>query len=91
MSDDVLEANQRGHDLSATRRAMALLRAAAKNYQDVAVLSSPKDYEKALKEMEEFKGDISIETRREFSLKAFEHTAHYDSAISEKLKNEEKK
>jgi len=68
---------------------VALLRAAAKNYQDVAVLSEPHDYEKVIKEIVEFGGDISIETRKELSLKAFEYTASYDTAISLKLKTEE--
>ena len=68
---------------------VALLRAAAKNYKDVAVLSSSEDYENVLKEIVEFDGDISIETRKKLSLKAFEHTACYDTSISEKLKIKE--
>ncbi|MCK5582354.1 MAG: bifunctional phosphoribosylaminoimidazolecarboxamide formyltransferase/IMP cyclohydrolase, partial [Elusimicrobiales bacterium] len=64
---------------------VALLRAAAKNYRDVIVLSRPADYEKAIKAIFENDGDLSIETRRELSLKAFEHTACYDAAISETL------
>ncbi|MEA3306522.1 MAG: bifunctional phosphoribosylaminoimidazolecarboxamide formyltransferase/IMP cyclohydrolase [Elusimicrobiota bacterium] len=67
---------------------VALLRAAAKNYKDVAVLSDSSDYENVLKEISG-DGDISRETRKRLSLKAFEHTASYDGAISGKLKIEE--
>ncbi|MCG2725405.1 MAG: bifunctional phosphoribosylaminoimidazolecarboxamide formyltransferase/IMP cyclohydrolase [Elusimicrobia bacterium] len=67
----------------------ALLRAAAKNYRDVVVLSSPQDYENVLKEISAYGGDISVETRKKLSLKAFEHTALYDAAIFKKLKTEE--
>lgn len=69
---------------------VALLRAAAKNYKDVVVISSPKDYEKVVKEIMDLSGDISIETRQKLSLKAFEYTASYDTAISAKLKPGEK-
>ncbi|MEA3346363.1 MAG: bifunctional phosphoribosylaminoimidazolecarboxamide formyltransferase/IMP cyclohydrolase [Chloroflexota bacterium] len=59
---------------------VALLRAAAKNFESVAVVCDPADY-KAL--IEELKTDdqIGLETRRKLALKAFRHTAHYDAVI----------
>ncbi|KAG7896954.1 hypothetical protein KL908_000356 [Ogataea polymorpha] len=61
---------------------VTLLRAAAKNHSRVAILSDPKDYSKFLEELAT-KGDVSPEARQIFALKAFEHTADYDSAISD--------
>ncbi|KAL1958739.1 hypothetical protein VTO42DRAFT_3858 [Malbranchea cinnamomea] len=59
---------------------VTLLRAAAKNHARVTILSDPKDYPEFLKELDA--GDISEENRKRFALKAFEHTADYDEAIS---------
>lgn len=61
-----------------------MLRSAAKNYQDVVVISNPQDYEAILKELKE-KGDISIETRLSLAQKAFSHTAQYDTLIAHYL------
>jgi phosphoribosylaminoimidazolecarboxamide formyltransferase / IMP cyclohydrolase len=58
-----------------------MLRAAAKNYRDVAVVVNPSDYEKALSELKSGQG-FSIETRFNLALKCFQHTAHYDTAIA---------
>jgi phosphoribosylaminoimidazolecarboxamide formyltransferase/IMP cyclohydrolase len=63
---------------------VALLRAAAKNFAHVAVLSDPADYATVLAEMRE-QGDLSIATRQRLALKAFRHTASYDAAISRYL------
>ena len=63
----------------------SLLRAAAKNYQHVAVLSDPADYPHLLAEMRSSSGGISISTRFNLACKAFSHTAAYDSAISNYL------
>ena len=60
---------------------VTLLRAAAKNHSRVTILSDPEDYAEFLIELE--KGDISEKSRNAFALKAFEHTADYDAAISE--------
>ncbi len=60
-----------------------MIRAAAKNYQDVVVLVDPKDYEKVLTELKD--GGVSIETKRYLQYKVFAHTAVYDSLISNYL------
>jgi phosphoribosylaminoimidazolecarboxamide formyltransferase/IMP cyclohydrolase len=59
---------------------VTLLRAAAKNHTRVTVLSDPQDYPEFLKQLEA--GDVSEKNRRLYALKAFEHTADYDEAIS---------
>lgn len=59
---------------------VTLLRAAAKNHARVTILSDPKDYPEFLEQLDA--GDISEETRKRYALKAFEHTADYDEAIS---------
>lgn len=60
-----------------------MIRAAAKNYQDVAVVVDPKDYEKVLSELEA--GEISLETKKYLQYKVYAHTAVYDSMISNYL------
>ncbi len=60
---------------------VALLRAAAKNYESVAVLSTPRDYSAFLEELAS-SGGISLETRRKLAAKAFSVTAQYDSIIA---------
>ncbi len=61
---------------------VTLLRAAAKNYKDVIILSSPEDY-KAF--MERWPEKISNDWKQTLAVKAFRHTAAYDIAISEYL------
>lgn len=63
----------------------AMLRAAAKNNKYVSVVTDPNDYEKILKEMEETGGRILEATNYGLAYKAFQLTAHYDSAISDYL------
>ncbi|KPI45961.1 Bifunctional purine biosynthesis protein ADE17 [Cyphellophora attinorum] len=60
---------------------VTLLRAAAKNHARVTILSDPNDYPTFLQQLE--KGDITEQQRQSYSLKAFEHTADYDAAISD--------
>jgi phosphoribosylaminoimidazolecarboxamide formyltransferase/IMP cyclohydrolase len=60
---------------------VALLRAAAKNFARVGVVSHPSDYPAILSELRE-QGALGEETRRRLALKAFRHTAGYDAAIS---------
>jgi len=60
---------------------VALLRAAAKNYKDVVVLTSPADYPPALKALADNDGRIPVELKKELAVKAFEHTGLYDTAI----------
>src|ERR1035437_1986706 len=61
----------------------AMIRAAAKNYQDVAVVVSPADYGPVLEEMR--KDGLSLETRWRLAKKAFRTTADYDAAIGAHL------
>jgi len=60
----------------------ALIRSAAKNCRDVAVVVDPSDYTKIIQELEATKGFLSDQTRYKLMKKAFERTAHYDSAIA---------
>nr|CDP23283.1 Putative bifunctional purine biosynthesis protein [Podospora anserina S mat+] len=60
---------------------VTLIRAAAKNHSRVTILSDPRDYAEFLREIEA--GEVKEETRKLYALKAFEHTADYDAAISE--------
>ena len=60
-----------------------MIRAAAKNYQDVAVIVDPKDYDKVLSELEN--GGVTIETKKYLQYKVFAHTAVYDCLISNYL------
>src|SRR5215467_12328906 len=62
-----------------------LIRAAAKNYQDVAVVVSPADYTAIVDEMRRANGQLSKETLWRLARKAFRTTADYDSAISARL------
>ena len=62
-----------------------MIRAAAKNYQDVAVVTSPDDYAAILQELHERKGDLSEPTLWRLAKKAFALTAAYDRAISTRL------
>ncbi|MGE5174013.1 MAG: bifunctional phosphoribosylaminoimidazolecarboxamide formyltransferase/IMP cyclohydrolase [Betaproteobacteria bacterium] len=58
-----------------------MLRSAAKNYTDVAVVVSPRDYGRVLEEIRK-NGEVSEKTRFELCRTVFLHTARYDSAIS---------
>ncbi len=62
----------------------AMVRASAKNHKFVTIIVDPDDYDFVLYELKE-KGNTSLETRRKLALKAFRHTAFYDSVISEVL------
>jgi phosphoribosylaminoimidazolecarboxamide formyltransferase / IMP cyclohydrolase len=65
---------------------VALHRAAAKNFHDVAVLTDPADYGEAI-HLLRTKGEIPYEVRASWAVKAFRATAHYDTAISTYLGN----
>ena len=66
-----------------------MLRSAAKNYQDVTVVTDPNDYEKVLNELKE-NGQVSLDTKFYLMNKVFEHTASYDAMICKYLKEERK-
>jgi len=65
-----------------------MIRAAAKNYQDVAVVVSPADYAPIVEELRSA-GALSPETRWRLAKKAFRTTADYDAAISARLEKED--
>jgi len=62
-----------------------MLRAAAKNHADVAVVVDPDDYSMVFDELAQKQGCISDETRFYLAQKAFSHTAAYDGAIANYL------
>ena len=66
-----------------------MIRAAAKNYQDVAVVVSPADYAAIIEEMRANGGALSTETNWRLAKKAFRTTADYDAAISARLERED--
>ncbi len=63
----------------------AMIRASAKNYNDVAVVVDPGDYGDIIKEMKEKKGCLRGKTRFTLAKKVFQLTARYDAAISNYL------
>ena len=58
----------------------SMLRSAAKNFNDVAVVTDINDYDSVLSELEQ--GGITYETRRALAIKVFNTTASYDAAIA---------
>jgi phosphoribosylaminoimidazolecarboxamide formyltransferase / IMP cyclohydrolase len=62
-----------------------MIRAAAKNYQDVAVVTSPDDYAGIVDELRSNGGALSAETHWRLAKKAFAATAAYDRAVSARL------
>lgn len=64
-----------------------MLRSAAKNYQDVAVVVDPRDYETVLNELKEEK-QVSLDTKFYLMQKVFMHTSNYDTMIADYLKKE---
>lgn len=59
----------------------SLIRAAAKNYHFVSVLTSPEQYDKFVEELSN--SEISEDTKRKLAAEAFSHTAKYDSLIAD--------
>ena len=66
----------------------AMIRAAAKNHADVAVMVDVADYSALLDELRAGEGGISAATRRRLAQKAFSRTASYDAAIANWLAGE---
>ena len=60
---------------------ISLIRAAAKNYKDVVILSNRNQYADLVAVLKEQEGATSIEQRKHFALKAFDESSHYDSMI----------
>ena len=59
-----------------------LIRASAKNYAHVTILSNPTSYNSYLEQLRQNQGEVSLEFRQQCAQKAFLHTAGYDSAIA---------
>ncbi|MCX2744523.1 bifunctional phosphoribosylaminoimidazolecarboxamide formyltransferase/IMP cyclohydrolase [Mangrovivirga sp. M17] len=60
---------------------ISLIRAAAKNFKDVWIVSSRNQYEDVLSVLENGKGSTDISTRKKYAAEAFHISSHYDSAI----------
>jgi phosphoribosylaminoimidazolecarboxamide formyltransferase / IMP cyclohydrolase len=63
----------------------SMIRSAAKNFHDVAVVTSPADYQVIAAELARAQGTLSLETKWNLAQKAFATTAAYDSAIASTL------
>lgn len=63
----------------------AMIRSAAKNFRDVAVVVSPDNYDQVIEEMRERAGSLSLSTRGRLAWKAFSRTGDYDLRISSYL------
>lgn len=63
-----------------------MLRAAAKNYQDVSVIIDPADYEQVISEISA-DGKVSVKTNFYLAAKVFNHTAYYDTMIANYLRD----
>jgi len=63
----------------------SMIRGAAKNHNDVAIVVDPNDYDSILKELVNNECHLAHPTRFKLALKSFEHTASYDTAIAQYL------
>jgi phosphoribosylaminoimidazolecarboxamide formyltransferase/IMP cyclohydrolase len=59
-----------------------MVRSAAKNHRDVAIVVNASDYQTVTEEMQANQGQLGYETRYQLMVKAFEHTAAYDGMIA---------
>ena len=62
-----------------------LVRAAAKNYKDVIIVTNPHQYKDILTKLQQ-KNDLSLAEREQLAVEAFSHTAQYDAIISTYLR-----
>ena len=69
---------------------ISLIRAAAKNFKDVLILSSRNDYQALLHLLERKNGSTDLEDRKHFAAKAFATSSHYDTAIFNYFNQSEK-
>ncbi len=68
---------------------ISLIRAAAKNYQDVLCISKREQYQEITALLQENKGAVSLEVRKKFAAKAFAVSSHYDTHIFKYLNEDE--
>ena len=66
---------------------VSLIRAAAKNYQDVLCISQMQQYEEITQILKENNGEICLQTREKFAAEAFAVSSHYDTNIFHYLDN----
>ncbi|HDR0995272.1 bifunctional phosphoribosylaminoimidazolecarboxamide formyltransferase/IMP cyclohydrolase [Pasteurella multocida] len=59
-----------------------MVRSAAKNHKDVAIVVNNNDFNEILAEMDQHQNSLTLETRFDLAIKAFEHTAQYDAMIA---------
>lgn len=59
----------------------AMIRSAAKNWQDVAVVVLPNDYARVIEEMKKYDGSLSLATRSQLACEAFGQTSRYDAIV----------
>ncbi|CDL82960.1 bifunctional phosphoribosylaminoimidazolecarboxamide formyltransferase/IMP cyclohydrolase [Xenorhabdus szentirmaii] len=59
-----------------------MVRSAAKNHKDVTIVVNNRDYAKIIEEMDSHQNSLTHATRFDLAIKAFEHTAAYDSMIA---------
>lgn len=69
---------------------IALIRGAAKNFNDVVIVPSVQYYDHLLSLLEEQDGETTLEQRKLFATRAFEVSSHYDSAIFQYMNADEK-
>ena len=62
----------------------SMVRCAAKNYKNVAIITDPADYKKIIDELKD-SGTVNLGTRKKLALKAFKRTKEYDGAIIDYL------
>lgn len=60
---------------------ISLIRAAAKNFHDVWIISNRSQYDRAVKILREGNGEVSLDIRRQFAMEAFAVSSSYDTAI----------
>ena len=68
----------------------SMLRSASKNYQSVAVVVDPADYQAVLDEMRDREGETTLKLRERLAIKAFITTSDYDRAIASYLNEKQK-
>jgi len=68
---------------------ISLIRAAAKNFNDVVILASKDDYSNLQQRLEAQNGETTLEQRKAYAKKAFHTSSHYDTAIFNYFNNEE--
>lgn len=66
---------------------IALIRAAAKNFERTLIVPSKNEYDELLQLLQDGKGEIDEETRGSFAAKAFDVSSHYDAVIYDYLKS----